>query len=47
MVDAHGTTTYTYDARDRLTSKASPEGALTFAVYRNGYVDPLSLLPPR
>ena len=30
MVDASGTTTYTYDVRDRLLSKATPQGTLTY-----------------
>jgi len=30
MVDASGTTSYTYDSRDRLLTKATPEGALTY-----------------
>jgi len=30
MVDASGTTTYTYDLRDRLTQKATPEGTLSY-----------------
>lgn len=31
MVDASGTTTYAYNNRDRLTSKATPQGTLTYA----------------
>ena len=31
MADATGTTTYTYDNRDRLKIKATPEGALNYA----------------
>jgi len=30
MIDASGTTTYTYNNRNRLTSKASPEGTLNY-----------------
>ncbi len=30
MVDASGTTAYSYDVRDRLLSKATPQGALTY-----------------
>jgi RHS repeat-associated protein/uncharacterized repeat protein (TIGR01451 family) len=30
ITDASGTTTYSYDARDRLTSKATPQGTLTY-----------------
>src|SRR5207253_644132 len=30
MTDATGTTTYDYDLRHRLTSKATPEGTLTY-----------------
>ena len=30
MVDASGTTTYGYDARDRLLTKATPAGTLTY-----------------
>jgi RHS repeat-associated protein len=30
MTDATGTTTYTYDLRDRLTSKVTPNGTLTY-----------------
>jgi RHS repeat-associated protein len=30
MVDASGSTTYTYDTRDRLLSKATPAGTLTY-----------------
>jgi RHS repeat-associated protein len=31
MTDASGTTTYTYDSMDRLSSKATPEGTLNYA----------------
>jgi RHS repeat-associated protein len=31
MTDASGTTNYTYDLRDRLTQKATPEGTLSYA----------------
>jgi len=31
MEDASGVTTYTYDNRDRLTQKATPQGALNYA----------------
>ncbi len=31
MVDPSGTTTYSYDLRDRLTSKATPQGTLTYS----------------
>ena len=30
MVDASGTTSYTYDSRDRVLTKTTPEGALTY-----------------
>src|SRR5262249_49899230 len=30
MTDASGVTTYTYDLRDRLLTKATPEGTLTY-----------------
>jgi RHS repeat-associated protein len=30
MIDASGTTTYSYDLRDRLLQKATPEGTLTY-----------------
>jgi len=30
MTDASGTTTYTYDLRDRLLTKATPQGTLTY-----------------
>lgn len=30
MVDASGTTNYTYDLRDRLTQRATPEGTLSY-----------------
>jgi YD repeat-containing protein len=30
MIDGHGTTIYTYDSRDRLETKQSPEGTLTY-----------------
>ena len=30
MTDASGTTSYTYDSRDRLLTKATPEGTLTY-----------------
>jgi RHS repeat-associated protein len=41
MVDASGTTTYTYNNRDRLTSKATPQGTLTYTYDAVG--NPLSL----
>jgi len=31
MVDASGTNTYTYDSRDRLLAKVTPQGTLTYA----------------
>jgi YD repeat-containing protein len=31
MTDASGTTTYSYDSMDRLTTKATPEGTLSYA----------------
>src|SRR5262245_55208860 len=31
MTDPSGTTTYSYDSRDRLTTKATPEGSLTYS----------------
>ena len=30
MTDASGTTTYNYDNQDRLTSKQTPQGTLTY-----------------
>src|SRR5207245_2232568 len=30
MTDGHGTTTYTYNSRDWLLTKATPEGTLTY-----------------
>src|ERR1044071_8425743 len=30
MTDASGTTAYAYDARDRLTSKQTPQGTLSY-----------------
>lgn len=39
MVDASGTTTYSYDGRDRLTAKATPAGTLSY-----GYDDAGNLL---
>ena len=30
MTDASGTTTYSYDSMDRLTTKATPEGTLSY-----------------
>jgi RHS repeat-associated protein len=31
MIDGHGTTLYSYDDRERLVSKASPEGTLSYS----------------
>jgi RHS repeat-associated protein len=36
MTDATGTTTYGYDNLDRLTSKATPQGTLTYTYYATG-----------
>jgi RHS repeat-associated protein len=36
MTDATGTTNYTYDNRDRLTEKATPQGTLTYSYHANG-----------
>jgi len=36
MADAHGTTSYTYDLRDRLLSKSTPEGTLTYTYEQAG-----------
>ncbi|HEX8150503.1 MAG TPA: PKD domain-containing protein [Pyrinomonadaceae bacterium] len=36
MTDATGTTTYAYDARDRLLSKQSPQGTLTYTYDKLG-----------
>ena len=38
MTDASGTTTYTYDLRDRLHTKATPEGTLTYTYDASGNV---------
>lgn len=38
MTDATGTTTYTYDNRDRLKSKATPEGTLNYTYDAHGNV---------
>ena len=38
MTDASGTTTYVYDARDRLTSKTTPEGILSYTYDAAGHV---------
>ena len=38
MTDVTGTTTYTYDARDRLTSKATPQGTLAYTRDAVGHV---------
>ena len=38
MVDASGTTTYTYDTRNRLLTKATPEGTLTYTYDASGNV---------
>jgi RHS repeat-associated protein len=38
MTDASGTTTYTYDLRDRLHTKATPEGTLTYTYDPSGNV---------
>ena len=38
MTDASGTTTYTYDLRNRLHTKATPEGTLTYTYDASGNV---------
>ncbi|MGH9827595.1 MAG: RHS repeat-associated core domain-containing protein, partial [Blastocatellia bacterium] len=38
MTDPSGTTKYSYDSRDRLTSKATPEGSLTYSYDNAGNV---------
>ena len=38
MADASGTTSYTYDNRDRLKTKATPEGTLTYTHDAHGNV---------
>ena len=38
MSDGSGTTTYGYDAQDRLTSKATPQGTLSYTYDPNGNV---------
>ncbi|HLJ86073.1 MAG TPA: RHS repeat-associated core domain-containing protein [Candidatus Angelobacter sp.] len=38
MIDASGTTTYSYDNRDRLLSKATPEGTLSYTYDAQGNV---------
>jgi YD repeat-containing protein len=36
MTDASGTTSWTYDARDRVRTKATPQGTLTYTWHLNG-----------
>lgn len=38
LVDAVGTTTYTYDTHDRVVSKATPQGTLTYTYDEQGNV---------
>ena len=38
MTDATGTTIYTYDTRDRLTSKQTPQGTLTYTYDAAGHL---------
>lgn len=38
MTDASGTTTCTYDTRDRLLAKATPAGTLTYTYDAGGRV---------
>src|SRR6185312_9146323 len=38
MIDASGTTTYAYDARNRFLTKATPEGTLTYTYDPSGNV---------
>ncbi len=38
MIDASGTTTYTYDNRDRLRTNATPQGTVFYAYNANGSV---------
>ena len=38
MTDATGTTRYAYDSRNRLSSKAAPQGTLTYTYYAAGGV---------
>ena len=38
MADGSGTTTSGYDAQDRLTSKATPQGTLSYSYDANGNV---------
>ena len=38
MTDASGTTTYTYDAMDRLITKQTPQGTLTYTYDAAGNV---------
>jgi YD repeat-containing protein len=38
MTDASGTTNYGYDSMDRLTSKATPEGTLSYTYDAAGHV---------
>ena len=42
MTDASGTTTYSYDSLDRLTAKATPEGALSYTYYPAGQVETIA-----
>ncbi len=38
MADASGSTSYTYDNRDRLVTEATPEGTLTYTYDAHGNV---------
>jgi len=38
MIDASGTTTYTYDNQDRLKTKVTPQGTLTYTYDAEGNV---------
>ncbi len=40
--DASGTTTYTYDSMDRLSSKATPEGTLNYSYDAAGHVQSIA-----
>src|SRR5438132_2107656 len=42
MADASGTTTYTYDNRDRLKTKATPEGTLSYTYDANSDVSTIT-----
>jgi RHS repeat-associated protein len=42
MTDGSGTTYYYYDPLDRLTSKATPEGTLSYTYYATGQVETIT-----